>query len=125
MKTGAINRFGFPDQNRIHSIEAIEKEYAAEWKWTAAASENPGLTSAPQSAAHQIGDTDASTGQASYSLSTSPQLLALASKFERQGAKVNLSENEDIITLGSQAIISTWSTTRVHAVEFNWLAIGE
>lgn len=67
-----------PDQNRIYSIEAIETEDAAERKWTAAASENPGLTSAPQSAAQQVGNIDPATGQVSYSLSTSALAGALA-----------------------------------------------
>ena len=29
-----------------------------------------------------------------------------------------------ITRFGFQAVISTWSSTRVYAVEFNWLAIG-
>ncbi len=31
---------------------------------------------------------------------------------------------ENITEFGFQAVISTWATTRVYAVEFNWLAIG-
>lgn len=31
---------------------------------------------------------------------------------------------EAITPAGFQAVISTWATTRVYSVEFNWLAIG-
>ena len=42
---------------------------------------------------------------------------------QRQSGRISLKAGA-ITRFGFQAIISTWSTTRVYAVEFNWLAIG-
>lgn len=42
---------------------------------------------------------------------------------QRDSGRVSLKTGA-ITRFGFQAIISTWSTTRVYAVEFNWLAIG-
>ncbi len=43
---------------------------------------------------------------------------------QRESGRISL-KAVAITRFGFQAIISTWSTTRVYAVEFNWLAIGE
>ncbi len=43
---------------------------------------------------------------------------------QRESGRISLKAGA-ITRFGFQAIISTWSTTRVYAVEFNWLAIGE
>lgn len=42
---------------------------------------------------------------------------------QRDSGRVTL-KAEQITPQGFTAIISTWSATRIHAVEFNWLAIG-
>lgn len=42
---------------------------------------------------------------------------------QRESARISLKAGA-ITRFGFQATISTWSTTRVYAVEFNWLAIG-
>ena len=42
---------------------------------------------------------------------------------QRDSARITL-KAENITADGFQAVISTWATTRVFAVEFNWLAIG-
>jgi hypothetical protein len=42
---------------------------------------------------------------------------------QRDSARISLTA-ENISESGFQAVISTWATTRVFAVEFNWLAIG-
>lgn len=42
---------------------------------------------------------------------------------QRDSARITL-KADLITTFGFQAVISTWATTRVYAVEFNWLAIG-
>ena len=42
---------------------------------------------------------------------------------QRDSSRVTL-KAEDITPAGFRAVISTWSGSRVFAVEFNWLAIG-
>lgn len=42
---------------------------------------------------------------------------------QRDTARLSL-KAENITTAGFQAVISTWASTRVFAVEINWLAIG-
>jgi len=42
---------------------------------------------------------------------------------QRESGRIPLKPGA-ITRFGFQALISTWSTTRVYAVEFNWLAIG-
>jgi hypothetical protein len=42
---------------------------------------------------------------------------------QRESGRLSLRTGA-ITRFGFQAIISIWSTTRVYAVEFNWLAIG-
>jgi hypothetical protein len=42
---------------------------------------------------------------------------------QRESGRISLKAGA-ITRFGFQATISTWSTTRVYAVEFNWLAIG-
>lgn len=42
---------------------------------------------------------------------------------QRDSSRVSL-KAECITEFGFQAVISTWSDTRVFSVEFNWLAIG-
>ena len=42
---------------------------------------------------------------------------------QRDSARVTL-KAEQITPFGFTATISTWASSRVHAVEFNWLAIG-
>lgn len=42
---------------------------------------------------------------------------------QRDSSRITLTA-ENISESGFQAVISTWATTRVFAVEFNWLAIG-
>lgn len=42
---------------------------------------------------------------------------------QRESGRLSLKAGS-ITRFGFQAVVSTWSTTRVHAVEFNWLAIG-
>lgn len=42
---------------------------------------------------------------------------------QRESGRISLKAGA-ITCFGFQAIIRTWSTTRVYAVEFNWLAIG-
>ena len=42
---------------------------------------------------------------------------------QRESGRISLKAGA-ITRFGFQAIISTWSTTRVYAVEFGWLAVG-
>lgn len=42
---------------------------------------------------------------------------------QRDSGRISL-KAEAITEFGFQAVISTWSTTRVYAVEFSWVAIG-
>ena len=42
---------------------------------------------------------------------------------QRESARLSVKTGA-ITRFGFQAVISTWSSTRVYAVEFNWLAIG-
>jgi len=42
---------------------------------------------------------------------------------QRESGRISLKTGA-ITRFGFQAVISTWSSTRVYAVEFNWLAIG-
>ncbi len=42
---------------------------------------------------------------------------------QRESGRLSL-KAAAITRFGFQAVISTWSSTRVYAVEFNWLAIG-
>lgn len=42
---------------------------------------------------------------------------------QRDPARITL-KAEEITEKGFSVVISTWASTRIHAVEFNWLAIG-
>ena len=42
---------------------------------------------------------------------------------QRDSARITL-KAVNITTTGFQAVVSSWASTRVFAVEFNWLAIG-
>ena len=42
---------------------------------------------------------------------------------QRDSGRITL-KAEQVSESGFQAVISTWASTRVYAVEFNWLAIG-
>jgi hypothetical protein len=42
---------------------------------------------------------------------------------QRESGRISLKTGA-ITRFGFQAVISTWSSTKVYAVEFNWLAIG-
>lgn len=42
---------------------------------------------------------------------------------QRDSPRISL-KAENITPFGFQAVISSWSATRVYAVEFNWVAIG-
>jgi hypothetical protein len=42
---------------------------------------------------------------------------------QRESSRITL-KAENITESGFQAVISTWASSQVFAVEFNWLAIG-
>ncbi len=42
---------------------------------------------------------------------------------QRESSRISL-KAENITESGFQAVLSTWASSRVFAVEFNWLAIG-
>jgi hypothetical protein len=42
---------------------------------------------------------------------------------QRDSRRITL-KAEQVCEAGFQAVVSTWASTRVYAVEFNWLAIG-